>query len=111
MSQQTNKGKWLVLEDDDCVHVVPETDVRPHGYPKKGNAKLSNIDCPCKPRIDFSNEKPRVVHNLFEDMVRIEQSMTGEKICLRCGFAQSFIRSEKASCSVWGKNYKKHLYK
>lgn len=62
------KHKWVVLEDKDSVHVLPEEDIKPHGFPDKEGtrADLANIDCPCKPKLDFSGRKPVVVHNSFE---------------------------------------------
>lgn len=62
------RHKWLVLEDDDCVHVVPESDIKPHGHVKQGELKaiLSDMDCPCRPKLDLSNQKALIVHNSFE---------------------------------------------
>ncbi len=34
-----------------------------------------------------------------------------KNICYRCGIHKSFINKEKIECSVWGKSYKKHIYK
>jgi len=69
------RQRWLVLEDDDCIHVVPETDSKPHGFPKDGIAKLCDLDCPCKPKVNMGGRKPTVTHNSFDDMNRIEESM------------------------------------
>lgn len=71
-----DKQKWLTLDDEECVHVVPDFDSKPHGFPKgKGKAVLSDMDCPCKPKIDFSGSKPIIVHNSFIDQEAIEKSM------------------------------------
>lgn len=73
----TEKQKWIVLEDLDCVHVVPDLDSKPHGRPENGSktAILLNMDCHCKPKIDFSGKKPIVVHNSFIDQEKINESM------------------------------------
>lgn len=63
------RSKWAVLEDDLVIHVVPETDIKPHGI-RKGNelsVEVADMNCPCKPKIDMSREKTLVVHNSFED--------------------------------------------
>lgn len=69
------KQKWLVLDwEDGWQIVVPETDIRPHGFPKEGAKKveLADFDCPCKPRVD----KDRIIiHNSFQDMEKIDQAL------------------------------------
>jgi hypothetical protein len=76
-NNQWEKSKWVVLEDDDCVHVLPETDIKPHGFPNTEGTKadLSDTDCPCKPNIDFSGTKPIVVHKSFEDTERVNKAI------------------------------------
>jgi hypothetical protein len=63
--------KWLVLDGDDGWQIiVPETDIKPHGYVKEGETEvdLADFDCPCKPRIDGHKI---IIHNSFEDMEKI----------------------------------------
>lgn len=67
--------KWLILEDEDCIHVVPESDIKPHGFPKGNSAELADADCPCKPELDFSRDKPMVTHNSFRDAEKIKNSL------------------------------------
>lgn len=69
-------SKWAIVEDEECVHIVPETDIKPHGFIIKGNkGELADMDCPCNPRVDFSGMKPLVIHNSFEYKDLIEKSM------------------------------------
>ncbi len=68
--------KWLVLDDDDCIHVVPDFDIKPHGYPKiKKKTRLADLDCPCKPEIYFKQEKTIIIHKSFQQQERIDKSM------------------------------------
>lgn len=69
------KHKWLRLEnnDEEYIHIVPESDIRPHGWPKgKTKIILADIDCPCRPKIEYTNKegieyvKPLIIHNSFE---------------------------------------------
>lgn len=63
------RSKWLVLDDYRVVHVLPETDTKPHGI-RKGeelSVELADLNCPCKPKIDMSGKKTLVVHNSFEE--------------------------------------------
>lgn len=69
------KQKWLRLDADDGWQVViPETDIKPHGFPEgKQKASLAWLDCPCKPRVDALNKI--IVHNSFEDKKLIDDAM------------------------------------
>lgn len=70
---------WLVLEDDNCIHVVPESDIQPHGYPdNKDSAELEGVMCPCKPTVIQENGRITVIHNSFEVQLAVTQSL--EKI-------------------------------
>lgn len=62
------RSKWLVLDDDEVIHVIPERDTKPHGIKKGSELKieLADINCPCNPQIDFSGKKVLVIHNSFE---------------------------------------------
>lgn len=76
--QEPRKSEWLVLEDDSCIHVIPETDIKPHGFSEDGkSAEVSDMDCPCKPRVDFGGRKPMIVHNSFktEEFQRIQSDL------------------------------------
>ena len=67
---------WLVLEDDDCTHIVPESDIQPHGYPsKEGKAELEGILCPCKPKVKQENGRIIVIHNSFEQQLAVKNSL------------------------------------
>lgn len=71
-------SKWLVMEEDDCRHIVPETDILPHGFVVDGKGELAGENCPCKPRMDSDSEKLIIIHNSFEQQKKIDESM--EKI-------------------------------
>lgn len=74
---------WITIEDDDCIVVMPETDSKPHGVPKRKNQRkvdLAWMDCPCKPRLSTGTregafEKPMIIHNSFEEDAIIDQAM------------------------------------
>lgn len=68
------KAKWCVLEDDDVFHVVPDFDSKPHGFPVNGMAKLSDFDCPCKPKVMMCTYKPIIFHNSFIDQKKIDEA-------------------------------------
>ena len=71
-----DKQKWTVIEDESIIHVVPASDINPHGFPKNStHADLADFDCPCKPKIDAGGKKPIVVHNSFEDQEKIDKSI------------------------------------
>lgn len=63
------RSKWAVLDDDHVVHVIPESDIKPHGIRTGDELKVevADINCPCNPKIDFRNEKVLIIHNSFED--------------------------------------------
>ena len=74
------KQKWLRLDlDDGWQAVVPDTDIKPHGIPtgkkeaKGKEVELAGMDCPCKPKVDVGEKI--IIHNSFEDMERITQSV------------------------------------
>ena len=70
------KAKWAVFYEDSYVLIVPESDIKPHGFPNgKKKAVLAGIDCPCKPKINMSCDKPIIIHNSFEEKLKIEESM------------------------------------
>jgi hypothetical protein len=64
------RSKWLVLEDEEVIHVIPESDIKPHGIRKTDELKVevADINCPCHPEIDFTSKKIRIIHNSFEDI-------------------------------------------
>lgn len=75
--------KWLTFDDDTCVIVMPDTDIRPHGIPKRRgqkNVELAYMNCPCKPKMSTGDsegpyDRPMIVHNSFEEMDAIEKSL------------------------------------
>lgn len=108
------KQRWHVFEESNCIHVLPSPDSKPHRIwnGKDKEVVIADLNCPCKPKIDFSHTKPLIIHHSFENMEMINKSMNEESdFCLRCGFDKKFIKKEKSLCSVWGKSYKKHMYK
>lgn len=70
-----DKQRWLRLDGDDSWQIViPDSDIKPHSVdPHPTKKEIAGIDCPCKPKIDFLNKI--IVHNSFEDMKRIDESM------------------------------------
>lgn len=87
------RSKWITLEDDTCVIVMPETDIKPHGF-RKGDEKsveLAGMNCPCNPRMITGTalgpyKKPMIVHNSFEDSKAIDEAiknLLGEDNSLR----------------------------
>ena len=69
-------GKWVVFEDGDYVHIMPESDSRPHSNLIKDEdgeliADISDIDCPCIPRI----EENRIVHHSFIDRKFLDEQL------------------------------------
>lgn len=81
-------SKWLTFEDDLFIIVVPETDIKPHGFPVAGNAELASTDCPCRPKIVAGkNEtvfrKPMLIHHSFEDMVRVDDAIENPRLLKR----------------------------
>ncbi len=69
-------SKWIVLEDDGWRIVLPETDIKPHGFPQKDTyrAELAGQECPCKPKVYWENKM--IVHNSFEDEEKIDKSLS-----------------------------------
>ncbi len=64
--------KWVVCEEKLLVHVLPETDILPHGVKiTDSRYELSHI-CGCNPKIKAIDRKgreyikPVVIHNSFE---------------------------------------------
>lgn len=71
---EKGKQKWLILDGGGGWQIiVPNIDDKPHGFPKGDKAKLSDWDCPCKPKIDWIDKI--IIHNSFIDMERIEKSL------------------------------------
>ena len=68
----------MLLEDDEAWHILPDFDIKCHGFLEgnKTQATLADTNCPCKPKLSFINEKPLVTHNSFIDMEAIEKSMS-----------------------------------
>lgn len=72
------KQKWLVYTEEETgyIHIVPDTDIAPHGYPNKENkAELEDFMCPCKPQVKNDDGIITIIHNSFEDAQRIEESI------------------------------------
>lgn len=69
--------KWVNLKTDDgWVIVIPDADIKPHGFPKEGehSAELAGFDCPCKPKVDWL--KKMIIHNSFLHDKIINESIT-----------------------------------
>lgn len=63
---------WLLIQlENDWQMVVPDDDIKPHSnfvfnFPNgEKSAFLSEIDCPCKPSVDF--EHKIITHNAFDE--------------------------------------------
>ena len=72
MKAKEPKQMWLRLEDEGWQIVIPETDSKPHAtlilidsQTKEQHADLADYDCPCKPRIEWTNKI--IIHNSFEE--------------------------------------------
>lgn len=70
--------------EDGWQIVIPESDILPHAdiTPEQadklkavGNAELevAGMTCPCKPKVDVGSRI--IIHNSFEDQVRINDAM------------------------------------
>jgi hypothetical protein len=74
--------KWLVLDDDKYTHIVPETDVAPHGYTiDNKECELEGVLCPCNPKVRYENEKIIVIHNSFKEMEAVQLALKSIIIC------------------------------
>ena len=68
--------KWIVAEEDDYVHVVPDFDSRPHSdvlNPIMGKFELAGAGCSCKPKVILHDKegnliKPIIIHNSFRQI-------------------------------------------
>lgn len=66
------KHKWAVCEEGLFVHVLPETDIKPHGVKINDRKYELSHACACNPKIEVTDrrgreyKKPMVVHNSFE---------------------------------------------
>lgn len=74
--------KWQVIQDDEFIHVVPESDTKPHGFVTNGekSVELATTDCPCVPKVEIGNadglyEKPVITHNCFKYMDLVKESV------------------------------------
>jgi hypothetical protein len=62
------KGRWCTIEEEQAVHVLPETDIRAHGIVREGqtSVEIADTNCPCNPKVGYRGQKPLIVHNSFE---------------------------------------------
>ena len=69
------KQKWLLLNAGGGWQIVmPDTDIKPHSTDTHPTRKeLSNVDCPCKPKINFLEKI--IIHNSFEDTEKVDKSL------------------------------------
>lgn len=80
------KQLWYILEDSpikNWITILPSPDTKPHsrqaykGFQKEDfvgkEFEISDLGCPCKPKIDWIDQK--VIHNSFSDMDKVEVSM------------------------------------
>ena len=63
---------WLLLElEGEWQMIVPDNDIKPHSkvvmnFPNgEKKAFLDDIDCPCRPNIDWDNKI--IIHNAFDE--------------------------------------------
>ena len=72
------KQKWHTIEEEDHIAVLPDTDIRPHAAislekseelkkVEGSEVEAADMNCPCKPRVDWSGRKPIVIHNSFQE--------------------------------------------
>lgn len=74
--------KWQILEQDDYVVIIPNTDTRPHGTRISDTRYELTLECACRPKIMAGQKgkifaKPIVLHNSFQDTERINISSPG----------------------------------
>ncbi len=79
------RSQWAVMDVDGIIHVVPTTDILPHGKRITDTEYELSADCACQPRIETEYDEERlvgtmVVHNSFEDMERIKRTIEKYKI-------------------------------
>lgn len=75
--------KWIVSDEEDFVHVVPDWDIQPHADVLKavmGEVTLADEDCPCKPIVKTENQhgkpiKTMIIHNSFLQKKKIKESV------------------------------------
>lgn len=70
------RGKWLTIGDgtDGIVHVLPETDIKPHSTQDDGEErKVAEHDCPCNPKVSLEGTYYLIVHNSFQDKEFLEE--------------------------------------
>ncbi len=68
------KHKWMRLEAEGEIfcHIIPETDIKPHGTKVTEEKYELGTVCSCNPKIEFYNTKgeqyikPIIIHNSFE---------------------------------------------
>lgn len=88
MKEEDRPQKWIVAEEDDYVHVVPDWDMRPHASvltPIMEKFELSGEDCDCKPEVRLHDKKgefikPMIVHNSFLQQKKVNESLKKIKI-------------------------------
>lgn len=76
--------RWIVAEEDEYVHVVPDWDIRPHANvltPIMGKFELSEENCDCKPKIELEDDegraiKPMIIHNSFLHQKKVKEAIT-----------------------------------
>lgn len=67
--------KWLRIDGDDGWQIiVPETDIKPHGFPGEDKeAELAWFECPCNPEVD--REGKIIAHKSFQDTEIIDEHL------------------------------------
>ena len=68
------KQRWLIFEDNGWQIIIPDFDIKPHGFPNgTDDVEVENLNCPCGLRIDWLNRA--IIHNSFEEKEKVEQAM------------------------------------
>lgn len=74
--------KFILLEDNTYLHVLPDRDTKPHAFIPEGTVltpqtklKIEGLHCPCHPQIVSMEggrmlDKLKIVHNSFEQMMQ-----------------------------------------
>lgn len=75
-------GKWFTIGDgkDGIIHVIPETDIKPHSTQNDGEKReAAEHNCPCKPKVSLKGACYIIVHNSFQDKEFLDELLELEK--------------------------------
>jgi len=79
MEENEEPQKWVVAEEDDYIHVLPNWDIHPHANvlePVMGSFAIAGPDCLCKPKVEEKDDaRPIITHNSFLFQEKINESI------------------------------------